>query len=289
MRIEQQLPSGQLGAKVLLRQVGGRASRKPALSVVEGSSRQKHAVSRVGAPRGQTVGLTRQSCRVRCEVEVMPSVAETIRSLKPNVSREDALRHFAGGVRGVAADFLRGRARSMAELYIPYHLFHVKIRNSGREETRIYALDAVEGTLDLFEFPELPGERELVTLKTRNALPCRLPVDRTREQLLGKVRRVVFSRGFARLRDLQMEAKAVPGDLYVPYWVCFRGDDHAAKLEIMDAVRRRPEGGKVRRLVEDWLRSSSTGSGATGSGATDSGAGSPAEWATTDGLGPRND
>jgi len=146
----------------------------------------------------------------------------------------------------------------MAELYIPYRLFRVKIRNRGREETRIYALDAVEGTLDLIELPELPGEREMVTLKTRNALPCRLTADQARERLLGKVRRVLFSRGFARLRDLQIEARVVPGDLYVPYWVCFRGADHAAKLEILDAIRRRPEGAKVRRLVEDWLRSSPT-------------------------------
>lgn len=158
----------------------------------------------------------------------------------------------------MAANFLGGRARSMAWLYIPYRLFHVTITNSGREETRIYALDAVEGTLDLFEFPEPPGERELVTLQTRNALPPRLTADQASERLLAKVRRVVFSRGFARLRDLQMEARAVPVDLYVPYWICFRGDDPAAKLEILDAVRRRPEGGKVRRLVEDWLRSSPT-------------------------------
>jgi hypothetical protein len=188
----------------------------------------------------------------------MPSVAETIRGLKPNVSREEAVRHFTGGVRGMAANFLRGRARSMAELYIPYRVFQVKIRNSGREETRIYALDAIEGTLDLFEFAEPPGDRELVTLKSRNALPPRLTADQAREQLLDKVRRVIFSRGFARLRDWQMEARAVPGDLYVPYWACFRGDDHAAKMEILDAVRRRPEGAKVRRLVEDWLRSSPT-------------------------------
>ena len=188
----------------------------------------------------------------------MPSVAETIRSLKPNVSREEALRHFTAGIRGMAANCSRGRARSLAELYIPYRLFHVTIRNSGREETTIYALDAVEGTLDLFEFPEPPGERELVPLQTRNVLPSRLKADQARKRLLDKVRRVVFSRGFARLRDLQMAAQAVPGDLYVPYWVCFRGADYAAHLEILDAVRRRPEGTKVRRLVEDWLRSSPT-------------------------------
>lgn len=185
----------------------------------------------------------------------MPSVAETIRSLKPNVSREEALRHFTGGARGVAVGILQGRARSMAELYIPYRLYRVNVINGEREESRIYALDAVEGTLDLFEFPELPGERELVTLKTRNLLPHGFGAEQTREKVLDKVRRVLFSRGFARLRDLRMDATAVADDLYLPYWVCFRGSGSAVKLEILDAVRRRSEGGKVRGMVRDWLQS----------------------------------
>ena len=64
------------------------------------------------------------------------------------------------------------------------------------------------------------------------------------EELIGKVRRLVFARGFLRLRDLQMEAVATAGNLYLPYWVCFRGTAEALKLDILDAVRRRPEGAK---------------------------------------------
>jgi|ERR1035438_6028997 hypothetical protein len=184
----------------------------------------------------------------------MQSVAETIRSLKPNVCREEALQHFTGGVRGLASNLFRGRPRSMADLYIPYRLFHVKVRNRGREESWIYALDAVESTLDLFEFPELPDEQKVVTLETRNAIPGRLTAEHMLEPLMGKVRRLVFSRGFVRLRGLQIETMAVPGELYVPYWVCFRGTEQAAKLEILDAVRRRPEGAKARGLVEGWIR-----------------------------------
>jgi hypothetical protein len=186
---------------------------------------------------------------------VMQSVAETIRCLKPNVSREEALKHFTGGARGVMAAVLRRPARSMAELYIPYRLFEVTISNRGRDEAKVYALDAVEGTLDLVEFPEVPNDRDLVTIKTRNALPCLLEAEQTREQLIGKVRRLVFLRGFVRLQDFQMKASVVPGEFYVPYWVCFRGVAQAAKVDILDAVRRRPEGGKVREMVENWLRS----------------------------------
>lgn len=186
----------------------------------------------------------------------MQSTPETISSLKPNVSREDALRHFTEGTRAVAADILRGPARSMADLYIPYRLFQVNIRNDGREEKKIYAIDAVEGTLDLFSFPQLPPEQGLLTVKTRNFLPSRLQPEQATEKLIDKVRRLLFSRGFSRLRNPEIEAAAIGDNLYFPYWVCFRGREHAAKLEIMDAVRRKSEGGKVRAMVRDWLESS---------------------------------
>ncbi len=186
----------------------------------------------------------------------MGNVSETIRSLRPNVSRQQALRHFTGGARGVVAGILQGRARSIAELYIPYRLYRVRITNGEREESRTYALDAVEGTLDLFEFPELPAERELETINTRNFVPSRLTAEQSTEKLIDKVRRVLFLRGFVRLRDLRMEATAIEGDFYLPYWICFRGNDAVAKLEILDALRRRSEGAKVCRLVQDWLQSS---------------------------------
>ncbi|MFZ3265049.1 MAG: hypothetical protein WA172_13690 [Terriglobales bacterium] len=173
------------------------------------------------------------------------------------MSHEQALRHFTGGARGIAVGILQGRPRSIAGLYIPYRLYRVRITNGGREESRIYALDAVEGTLDWFAFPELPAERELVTINTRNFVPSRLTAEQTTEKLIDKVRRVLFLRGFVRLRDLRMEATAVEGDFYLPYWICFRGNNAEAKLEILDALRRRSEGAKVCRLVQDWLQSSS--------------------------------
>jgi hypothetical protein len=189
----------------------------------------------------------------------MQKSAGTIRSLKPNVSLDEALRHFTGGVRGKVSKALRGPARSVAELYIPYRLFKTRIENSGHEERRIYGLDAVEGVLDLFEFRELPGENEVARIKNRNALASRVMAEEAREQLTGKVRRLVFSRGFTRLRNLKIEVSAVEGDLlYIPYWVCFRGRDQDARVEVMDAVRRRPEGAKVRTMVEEWLRSAAS-------------------------------
>lgn len=178
-----------------------------------------------------------------------------IRSLKPNVTREEAIRHFSEGVVNGVAQLIRGPVRSLAELYIPYRLFQVNIRSAGREQNQTFALDAVRGALDLYQLPALADNGQFMTLETRNALPSGLDESQAAERLIEKVRRMVFTRGFFRVRDLKIEAIPIPGEICVPYWVCFRGSQDYVHLAVLDAVRRRPEGAKVRRLVEEWLRS----------------------------------
>ena len=178
-----------------------------------------------------------------------------IRSLKPNVSREQAIQHFSDGVLNRAASLTRGRVRSIAELYIPYRTFLVKITSGARTQSRIFALDAVEGVLDLFEFPAHPAESDLLTVETRYVLPSALDDSQLRDRIATKVRRIVFAQGFFKLRDLQIDAEVVPGDYCVPYWVCFRGGSSTVHLAVLDAVRRKREGAKVRHMIEDWLRS----------------------------------
>jgi hypothetical protein len=180
--------------------------------------------------------------------------AKKIRSLKPNVGREQAIRYFSGGALNLAANLIQGRVRSIAELYIPYRTFRVRITNTGREQSRILALDAVQGVLDLFEFPALPAESELLTLETRNVLPSSLDDVELRDRIIAKARRIVFAQGFFKLGDLQIDADLLPGDYCVPYWVCFRGTSGIAHLAVLDAVRRKREGAKVRHMIEEWLR-----------------------------------
>ncbi|MBZ5655020.1 MAG: hypothetical protein LAO56_07035 [Acidobacteriia bacterium] len=181
--------------------------------------------------------------------------AKKIRSLKPNVSREQAIQHFSAGVLNLVANLTRGGVRSIAELYIPYRTFRVTITSGGRVQSRIFALDAVEGILDLFEFPAHPAESDLLTIETRNVLPPSLDGSDLRDRIIAKVRRIVFAQGFFKLRDLQIEAEVIPGDYCVPYWVCFRGVSGVAHLAVLDAVRRKREGAKVRHMIEEWLRS----------------------------------
>ena len=178
-----------------------------------------------------------------------------VQTLKPNVTREEAICHFTNGVLNRAVEMIRGPVRSLAEFYIPYRLFQVRIRSGGREQTQTFAMDAVRGVLDLFQLPALTADDQFLIVQTRNVLPAGLDTKQAEERLIAKVRRMIFTRGFFRVRDLNIEVTPLSGEICVPYWVCFRGSGERAHLAILDAVRRRPEGAKVRRLVEDWLRS----------------------------------
>jgi hypothetical protein len=177
-----------------------------------------------------------------------------IRSLKPNVTRDDAIRQFsASGPSALFRNALFGRLRSVAELYIPFRLFRVRIVNRGIAEERLVAIDAVAGTLDLYQFDHLPTEPESVSVETRNCPPAKLPDRLATDLIIAKLRRVLYSRGFFKMRDLEISAVPLPDELHVPYWIGFRGTDDHARVAVIDAVRRRPEGAKLRRLVEEYL------------------------------------
>jgi len=187
---------------------------------------------------------------MNCFAGKMPS----IRTLKPNVTREQAIRQFSA--RGPAALFRNlnlGRLRSVAELYIPFRLFRAEIVNRGVAETRLVALDAFSGTLDLYQFERLPDDSETLRIETRNRPPAQLTDDAASELVIAKLRRVLYTRGFFRMRDLRISAEPLPDELHVPYWLGFRGSDGHARVSVIDAVRRSVEGAKVRRLVEEWL------------------------------------
>ena len=178
-----------------------------------------------------------------------------IRSLKANVTREEAMQQFSSGM----FDFLRettfGRLRSVADFYIPFRLFQIEILNGGKRDHRIFGLDAVNGSLDLYHFEQLPGERELIYLETRNCSEALLGEAEASRIVIAKVQRLLFSIGFFRIGNLQITAAPVAGEIYVPYWVGFRGRGLRARLAVIDAVRRKPEGARVRQLLRTWLTS----------------------------------
>jgi len=178
----------------------------------------------------------------------------TIRVLKPNVTQEEATRVFRSG--GFSAAYWRirnGPLQRIAEAYVPFWVYEVRYEVVGALNARIFALDAVHGALDLFEFPHVPRENELLTIETRNLLTPFLKPEAAEELLRMKVLRVLFQQGFFKLRALKVEITHMPAEVHLPYWLAFYGENRAAKCRVMDAVRRRIEGAKASYFFEQWL------------------------------------
>jgi hypothetical protein len=179
----------------------------------------------------------------------------TIRTVRPNVTRDEALEQLsAHNLAGLWRRVHLGPLRSLADVYVPFRLFRVQIHNGSRREERFLAVDAVVGTLDPYGFDAPPDEKTLLELEVPNSLPAKLDESRLREVSIEQTRRQSYSQGFFHLRDLLISAQPFEGELYVPYWIGFFGRDERAYLVVLDAVRRRFEGAKARALFEDWLR-----------------------------------
>jgi len=179
-----------------------------------------------------------------------------IRSLRPNVSRDEAIDQFSsGGPVELLRQVAFGPVRSVAEFFIPFRLFQVEILNSGKCDRRVLGLDVVTGSLDLYHFEQLPGPGEVVVVETRNCPRGLLDDAQSKELVVAKVQRVLFTTGFFRMRNLEISAEPIAGEICIPYWVGFRGRGTHARFAVMDAVRRRIEGAKVRTLLKTWLTS----------------------------------
>ena len=145
--------------------------------------------------------------------------ANLIRILKPNVTQEEALRAFSSA--GASALYWRirsGPLRRIADVYVPYFLFCVKCTAMP---PHLFAMDAVDGSLDLFEFPRVPGDGELLTRNSRNLLGAALTEEQAAGLLREKVLRLVFQQGFFKLRGPRIEITRVPCELHLPYWLGF--------------------------------------------------------------------
>ena len=129
----------------------------------------------------------------------------------------------------------------MAELYIPFRLFRIEITNRGVAQTEFFGLESVRGSMDLFRFDELP---DTIVLETRNAVEPGIDEAEAAELVVSKVRRLLYSRGFFRMRDLRLESTALPGDVYVPYWIGFRGRGPKRKLQCARRRQAQARGGQ---------------------------------------------
>jgi hypothetical protein len=178
----------------------------------------------------------------------------SIVAMRPNVTQEDAVREFSS--RGLSSMYWRmaaGRLQRIAEVYVPYQFYEVSYVMARAPQTRLFAMDAVDGSLDLFEFLQLPGQQQLVTTDTRNRVEPSLSVSAADELLREKALRVVFQQGFFKVREASLNFRRKPNIVHLPYWLGFYANGGIVRCRVMDAVRRRIEGAKASAFFEQWL------------------------------------
>ena len=181
------------------------------------------------------------------------AAATYIQILKPNVTQQEALRTFSATRLSTLYWRLRsGPLRRIADVYVPYWLYRVQYNMSRAAHSTLFAIDAVNGSLDLFTFPRIPGPEDFVGIHTRNLVAPSLQPSAAEALLRQKVLRVIFQQGFFKVRDLNLEITRKLIELHVPYWRGFYGNA-VARCRAMDAVRRRIEGAKATALFESWL------------------------------------
>ena len=184
----------------------------------------------------------------------MTTGVNAIRSLRPNVTRDEAIQAFtATGLASLYWTLRTGSLQRVADAYIPFRIYRVHYSAGGGRHTHHFALDAVDGSLDLFEFAKPPGDADTVMVSTRNHPPAALTEALSENLLRDKVLRLIFQRGFFKVRNVQLETEQLPGEIHLPYWQGFYGTSEDLRCRVMDAVRRRIEGARASDLFEHWL------------------------------------
>ncbi|MFB3813481.1 MAG: hypothetical protein ACE14L_05160 [Terriglobales bacterium] len=112
-------------------------------------------------------------------------------SLRPNVTREEAVAEFKAQGFPPLTRLLRGRLHSTADLYVPFGIFRVEMDTGGRNESSIFGLDLVCGDFDLYRFNTQPAGECLIQAETRNAPPALLDATAAQELVTARIRRLV--------------------------------------------------------------------------------------------------
>jgi hypothetical protein len=177
-----------------------------------------------------------------------------IQIMRPNVTQEDAFRAFSSsGPSSLYWRWKSGPLQRIADVYVPFRLFRVEYQLTKAPHSRLFALDAVHGSLDLFEFPKVPAVEQLKVIETRNFVLPTLAEDRAEQILREKVWRIIFQQGFFKVREPKLDIFFEPTELYLPYWLGLYNGPTGVRCRVMDAVRRRMEGAKASLFFEEWL------------------------------------
>ena len=149
--------------------------------------------------------------------------------------------------------FTAGTLQRIAEAYVPYQFYEVSYVMARAQQMRLFAMDVVDGSLDLFQFPTQPDGQQLFRVDTRNRIEPSLSAGAAEELLKEKVLRVIFQQDFFKMRHETLKFSRQPELIYVPYWLGFYAARDVVRCRVMDAVRRRIEGAKASAFFEQWL------------------------------------
>jgi hypothetical protein len=177
-----------------------------------------------------------------------------IRCLKRNVSEQEAVQAFRpAGLFSFYRKFFVGELQRIADAYVPFRLYQINYQFGRASHTRLFAMDDVDGSLDLFEFPRLPEPAALQDVHTRNYLRSSFDATRAESLLREKVLRILFQQGVFKIRDPQLTILPQAEVFFIPYWLAFYQRQGTLRCRVMDAVRRRMEGAKAAAFFEQWL------------------------------------
>jgi len=173
-----------------------------------------------------------------------------ITSLKPNVARAEAARLFSGPIN----EMRRGRLQVVMDFYVPFHLFQVRVSNGAKRTAMLLAIDSVKGNLDLYGFENPPSSEQRISIETERVAQVGIDEACAFSILESKVKREAYLKGFFKVKNLDVTGTRVEG-LHVPYWVGVYKRQERVSLEVLDAVRGRLEGAKLREVVTEWFLS----------------------------------
>src|SRR5262245_53317957 len=172
-----------------------------------------------------------------------------ITSIKPNISREQAVAKFRGGFN----ELRHGRLRMVADFYVPYRIFRMNWSDGRSSTSAFIAADACAGKLDLIQFDQLPEEGACMAVDTAMFAEERVAEEEAYRLVRESMMRSIFMKGFFRLSRLNVEIE-LAASAHILYWVGVYERNEHAHLEIINALRGRFEGAKLRELVAEWFQ-----------------------------------
>ena len=172
-----------------------------------------------------------------------------ITSIKPNISREQAVAKF----RGRFNELRHGRLRMVADFYVPYRFFRMNWSDGRSSTSTFIAADAGAGKLDLIQFDQLPEEGHCMAVNTAMFAEERVDEEEACRLVRDSMMRSIFMKGFFKLSRPNVEIQLATS-LHIPYWIGVYERNDRAHLEIINALRGRFEGAKLREMAAEWFQ-----------------------------------